>query len=176
MIKEKRIFPVPKAIFGIDPPLDLTEMHKYFMREIDRNCSAPTANVGINEAKDLKAFLEHILGNPKDSGQNYLKYSPYTMSSQDGGNAIFLINVPFRLYHEIDPMWYIKERCRTLTDGNIIYGVSIIQFLYWVGNKNAEVIITQNKGFRANGQRHPHSWSIVDEKECIKWIKSKLNS
>jgi hypothetical protein len=174
IIQEKINSPAPRAVFGVDPPLDLAEMYKYFIREIDRNCTAPTAYVGINEAKDLKAFLEHTLGNPKDSSQNYLKYSPYTMSAQDGGNAKFLLKLPIRLYHEVDPMWYIKERCRTLNDENVTYGVSLIHFLYLSGNKNAEVIITQNRGHRADGQRHPHSWSIVDEKECIKWVKSIL--
>jgi hypothetical protein len=174
MIQEKRKSPVPRAIFGVDPPLDLTEMHKYFIREIERNCSAPTAYIGINEAKDLKVFLEHTLGNPEDSSQNYLIYSPYTMSAKNGGNTKYLVNIPIRLYHEIDPMWYIKERCRTLYDENVMSGISMIHDLYLSGNKNAEVIITQNRGFRPDGQRHPHSWSIVDEKECVKWIKSKL--
>jgi hypothetical protein len=38
------------------------------------------------------------------------------------------------------------------------------------GNKNIELIETQNKGYWANGDRHPHSWSIIDEKDLIKWI------
>ena len=30
--------------------------------------------------------------------------------------------------------------------------------------------LTEKKGYRANGDRHPHSWSIVDKKELIKWM------
>ena len=39
-----------------------------------------------------------------------------------------------------------------------------------LGYKNIEYIETKNKGYRANGDRAPHSWSIVDEKEIVKWI------
>jgi hypothetical protein len=38
------------------------------------------------------------------------------------------------------------------------------------GFKHVELITTENKGYRANGQRHPHSWSIVDGKDLIKWM------
>jgi hypothetical protein len=38
------------------------------------------------------------------------------------------------------------------------------------GNKNIELIETQNRGYRANGDRHPHSWSIVNKKELINWM------
>lgn len=36
--------------------------------------------------------------------------------------------------------------------------------------KQVEYIATKNKGYRANGDRHPHSWSIVNKKESIEWI------
>ena len=38
------------------------------------------------------------------------------------------------------------------------------------GNKNIELIKTENKGYRANGERHPHSWAIVNEKDLINWM------
>ena len=31
-----------------------------------------------------------------------------------------------------------------------------------MGNKKAQFIQSARKGIRANGMRHPHSWSIVD--------------
>ncbi|MEM6265695.1 MAG: hypothetical protein AAGI38_24545, partial [Bacteroidota bacterium] len=34
-----------------------------------------------------------------------------------------------------------------------------------------ELIETKNKGHRANGERHPHSWTIVDVPELMRWIK-----
>ncbi len=68
-------------------------------------------------------------------------------------------------------MWYIKERCRDVTDENVIVGSKLINFLYNNGNKNAVLIETQGKGKRADGRRHPHSWSIADPKETIDWLK-----
>ena len=112
----------PKAMFAVDPVLDLFEWYKAFEREIERNCQAAKAHIGIDEAKVLKKFCESKLGNPKDSIQNYIEYSPYSMSQNDGGNAKYLYSVPVRLYHELDPMWSIKERCRTLNDEVALYG------------------------------------------------------
>jgi hypothetical protein len=33
-----------------------------------------------------------------------------------------------------------------------------------------EYIPTVNKGYRANGDRHPHSWSIVETNDLIQWM------
>ena len=38
------------------------------------------------------------------------------------------------------------------------------------GFDKVEYIPTENMGFRANGERHPHSWSIIDKVGLIKWI------
>ena len=40
-----------------------------------------------------------------------------------------------------------------------------------LGNLKANLILTQNKGFRKpDNNRHPHSWSIVDNDELIVWL------
>jgi hypothetical protein len=52
-------------------------------------------------------------------------------------------------------------------------GTDIVAFVNQLklnGNTNAEVSISQNKGIRLNGTKHPHSWSIMDTEETIKWI------
>jgi hypothetical protein len=41
-----------------------------------------------------------------------------------------------------------------------------------MGNQHAELILTMDKGFLPDGSRHPHSWSIVDNKELIAWFMS----
>jgi hypothetical protein len=43
-----------------------------------------------------------------------------------------------------------------------------------MGNKRAEFMQSFKTGYRSNGQRHPHSWSIVDEKELIVWMEGLL--
>ncbi|WP_301338810.1 hypothetical protein [Tenacibaculum mesophilum] len=35
------------------------------------------------------------------------------------------------------------------------------------------ILPTTNKGYRANGERHPHSWAIVDKNDLINWILTK---
>jgi len=37
-------------------------------------------------------------------------------------------------------------------------------------NSYAELSVSSGKGYRADGTRHPHSWSIVDEKKMIDWF------
>lgn len=164
----------PKAVFAVDPVLDISEWYKGMEREKERNCQAPNAHIGIDEAKILTKFCDSKLGNPYDSVQNYVRYSPYSMSQKDGGNVQYLRSVPVRLYHELDPMWSIKERCRTLMDENGIVGCTMIHTLYMAGNKNAEVILSHNRGHRIDGTRHPHSWNIVEEKDFIQWAKRIL--
>lgn len=36
--------------------------------------------------------------------------------------------------------------------------------------KSVEYIPTKDKGYRANGERHPHSWTIVDINDLINWM------
>ena len=53
---------------------------------------------------------------------------------------------------------------------NAYYIKRLSESLKKSGFSRVEYIPTENKGYRANGERHPHSWSIVDKKELIKWI------
>ncbi len=36
--------------------------------------------------------------------------------------------------------------------------------------QQVEYIPTENKGYIANGERHPYSWSIVDKEELVDWM------
>ena len=38
------------------------------------------------------------------------------------------------------------------------------------GNKNAALILSNNKAYRPDGSRHPHSWSVVDNGELVEWL------
>ncbi len=174
LIRDKKENLIPKAVFAVDPVLDLYEFYKSFQRSIASDCKAPNAYIGIKEAKALKKQLENELGVPDDSLSNYKRCSPFFMGDTDGGNARYLTEIPVRLYHELDPMWSIRERCRSIFDENGLYGCKMIHTLYMAGNTNAEVVLTQNRGYRLDGTRHPHSWNIVDEKEFIRWVKKYL--
>ena len=62
---------------------------------------------------------------------------------------------------------------------NTIDLAAMINELNILGNTNAELIITYDKGYHPDGTRHPHSWSIVDNKDLVEWfvffIKSSKN-
>jgi len=172
LVEKKLENKVPKGIFIGDSPLDYIEFWKYCDREINRKCNLPASEVGIREAKYVKNYYQENFGDPLKDRNNFIAHSPVTISEPDMGNGKYLINVPIRIYHELDPMWNIKEKCRTAIDGHLMVSTELINYLYHNGNKDAEIIITQNKGYRPNGMRHPHSWSIIDADELIKWINS----
>ena len=71
-----------------------------------------------------------------------------------------------------------KRDLRLTTDGkenqeNVYMGLRI-QELNRLGNPDAVLITTRNKGFRKpENKRHPHSWSIVDNDELIRWLLRK---
>ena len=40
-----------------------------------------------------------------------------------------------------------------------------------MGGKKASLITTMNKGYRRPGnKRHPHSWSIAEPNDLVKWL------
>ena len=55
-------------------------------------------------------------------------------------------------------------------DQNVYDQDRMIQRLREIGNQHVEQIKSTNKGYRKDGKRHPHSWSIVDERELTEWI------
>jgi hypothetical protein len=49
----------------------------------------------------------------------------------------------------------------------------MINELVLLGNTNAQLILTENKGYRKpNHRKQPHSWSIIDDEELIQWLQS----
>lgn len=164
---------IPKGVFSGDAALDYIEFYRYCEREIARKCNAPESKWGKIEAESSKKDYDKELGDPVTDRDNYIKASAVTITEPDFGNAKYLLNTPIRSYHEIDPMWYIKEKCRNqFTEENIYVGAALINYLYNNGNKQAEILITQNKGYRTNGARQPHSWSIIDAQDLLDWYNS----
>ena len=52
---------------------------------------------------------------------------------------------------------------------------ALINLLRVAGNARAELITTTGKGYRPDGRRHPHSWSIVDELDLVRWLLLALS-
>ena len=162
---------IPNAIFAIDPPLDHLEMRNYCLRELERVCSNVDANrLGKGEANWILDYYQQNFGPLEQDSSSYINHSCFTASSSNGGNARFLNSVPVKMIHEIDIMWLIEERCRDLSDANVLVSSKFINYLYDHGNKNAIISLTTNKGYRSDGRRHPHSWSIADPIETLDWL------
>ena len=165
----------PNAVFAIDPPLDHLDFVNYCLRELNRNCpDEEIGKAGKDEANCiLNYYLQHFGDFNKDSTA-YIVNSCFTASQVDGGNGKYLKSVPVNMIHEIDIMWLIHEKCRDLSDANAVLSSKFINFLYREGNKGATITLTSNKGFRADGRRHPHSWSIADPIDTLNWLSQYL--
>ena len=77
---------------------------------------------------------------------------------------------------DLDVNWLMNERRRDLYDWNGTDIVAMINDLKLMGNKDANVIITMGKGIKLDGTKHPHSWSIMENKDCFNWIEKLMKN
>lgn len=162
----------PKAVFGVDPPVDYAHLWNHCKKDIERNFSEPA----VQESKwIMDSYIKEFGGSPEDYPENYIRYSIYSYSEKDGGNAKYLKNTPVLLYTEPDVLWQMQNRHRDYYDMNCVDIAAMINFLQLQGNKDAQLVTTNNKGRRLDGTRHPHSWSIMDSQQCLNWILRQLD-
>lgn len=161
----------PKAVYSVDGPTDLENLYYSFKRRFNnpRNANKGEAEYAIKE------FEKFMGGSPEQDRKQYIRYSTFSKSEEDGGNAKYLLNLPVRIYNDLDVNWWIENRGNDLYDMNALDQSAFINHLIGRGNKKAEFINAIGKGYRLEGNRHPHSWSIVDPKECIDWILGCLS-
>ncbi len=164
-------FIIPKAVFALDPPLDLVHLYNHAKRDVERNFSIPAVNEGH---WIMNMYKTEFGGTPEEVPNEYIKYSIFSNSEKDGGNAKYLLHTPIRIYTEPDIDWQMKNRHRDFYDLNCTDISAMINLLQLNGNKNAEMIVTYNKGVRLNGTKHPHSWSIMDSADCLTWILKQI--
>lgn len=158
----------PKAVFAIDPPLDFERFYYSAKRDIRLSKNGETNQENIYMIERLE---KEIGGNPSTNLQEYYNLSPYSFSDINQNSIKKLLNTPIRIYTEPDVNWWLKERGADLTSMNATECSAMINELNKLGNQNATLITTQNKGFRKpDNKRHPHSWSIADNDELIKWL------
>ncbi|RMD92002.1 MAG: hypothetical protein D6813_06640 [Calditrichaeota bacterium] len=158
---------VPKAIAICDSPLDMVRFHREMVKAKELNFNPITANEGTW----VSGYLERNLGGtPIDTLKAYIDYSPYCYAANGGPNLNLLENIAIRCYTEPDVNWWIETRRKDYYSMNAIDLAALINELKIRGNQNAELIITQNKGYQEDGSRHPHTWNIVDEKELVDWF------
>ncbi|MDE7461277.1 MAG: alpha/beta hydrolase [Paramuribaculum sp.] len=150
----------PAALFAIDSPLD----YKRFLYATKRDIEVYDKDSRDSIYSQLYKAIDKI----KDD-------SPYEIDDRTHSAIKPLVDVPVRVYIEPAEEWWLNNRQTDALGLNIIDATCIINDLRLMGNDNAEIIVTENKGFRrANNQRHPHSWSIVDNKGLIDWLNKCL--
>lgn len=159
----------PIAVFNCDGPCDLANIYNNFKKKYNKN---PGQSEPIYGMKELETYCG---GSPDSAAAQYAYFSPFTQSDPKGGNAQFLVNLPVRIYGDVDPVWWMKNRHVDMYDLNALDQTAMIQFLNDNGNTKAEFINSYGKGYRLEGNRHPHSWSIIDHVDCIDWILKNIN-
>ncbi|MEO1259012.1 MAG: hypothetical protein AAFZ15_09440 [Bacteroidota bacterium] len=157
----------PAAIAVCDAPLDMVR----FWKQLTRSKTLKLNDISANEATWVTAVLEKNLGGtPFENISGYYDYSPYCHEMEKGGQAAILKNTPFRAYTEPDVQWWMDNRGNDFYSMNAMDAAAVVNQLNILGNENAELILTENKGYRPDGSRHPHSWSIVDSGELVEWL------
>ena len=106
----------------------------------------------------------------KNSQNDMFETSVYAHDAENGGSAYFLKGMPLRMYTDLDVDWLMKERHRDLYDWNGTDIVAMINRVRLMGNEDANVIVSMGKGVRLDGSRHPHSWSIMEGEDCLRWV------
>jgi pimeloyl-ACP methyl ester carboxylesterase len=162
-----------RGVFAVDAPLDFSRFWRGETLAVRRGADPRF----VNEAKAVLADMRRVLGgSPDDEPAHYLKGSPFSAFADGGGQARLLADVPMRLYTEPDIRWWMENRKVDYYSMNALDAAGLILQLQLLGNRQAQLITTQGRGIRPDGNRHPHSWSIVDENELEAWILKHVES
>ncbi|MBL7828429.1 MAG: alpha/beta hydrolase fold domain-containing protein [Saprospiraceae bacterium] len=156
-----------KGVFAVDSPVDLEQVYYNAQNDI-----ALQANEGaISEAEMLVQLIENELGTPPSAIDKFNTLSPFLASQKHLGNLYHHQQYKIRLYTEPAPEWQLKNRKRRPENTNSWMFEKLYETLVSQGNNTCELIKTENKGVRANGCVHPHSWSLVEQKTLLEWMK-----
>ncbi|CAL65832.1 hypothetical protein [Christiangramia forsetii] len=159
----------PTGVFIVDSPIDLAALYQSAEKNIKSNFSEPA----VQEAKWIISNLNENFGEPDNNLLKYEKYSVFTSLTNEINNLKDLKNTKIRFYTEPDTLWWKKNRKADYDQMNAYYIKKLSEKLKNSGFDQIEYIPTENKGYRANGERHPHSWSIVDKEELLQWMLEK---
>ena len=162
-----------RGVFAVDAPLDFGRFWRGETLAVRRG-----AHPGfVAEAKAVLEDMRRVLGgSPDEEPASYLQMSPFSAFAEGGGQARLLAGVPVRLYTEPDIRWWMENRKVDYYSMNAVDAAALILQLQLLGNRQAQLITTRERGARPSGQRHPHSWSIVDETELQGWVLRQVES
>src|SRR5450432_836971 len=161
----------PKAVFAVDPPLDWERWYNA-ARRVVRLSSPDKVNGEVTYMIDR--IKKEMGGTPQTALENFYNNSPYSFSDTTQRAIKALIKTPIMMISEPDIQWWLSQRGYDYSYINITDEAAMINELKKLGNDKAVLITTVDKGYRkpANN-KHPHSWSIADPEQTIKWLTSQ---
>ncbi|MGL5891196.1 MAG: hypothetical protein ACRC3B_15005 [Bacteroidia bacterium] len=170
----------PLAVIAVDPPVDCAGLYRRAENEIAVYArDTMPLSIGKQGALSENHYIINYYntkygGSPDKKPAAYIEGSEFSYDQPDGGNAKYLLNVPVRIYCDPDIVWQLENRSRSYYGMNAADQAAMINFLRINGNTKAEFIPAIGKGYRLDGTRHPHSWSVIDPDECLNWMLSLL--
>lgn len=157
----------PKGVFIADSPIDLLALYETAQGTIKKDFS----DVAVQEANWIVETFDAKLGVGDTALVNYSKMSPYLSKTNSTRNITGLRGLKIRFYSEPDTLWWNINRQAAYENMNACYIEQLANDLSKLyGEDKVTYIKTENRGYRANGDRHPHSWAIIDEKDLVDWI------
>ena len=163
------VIPKPKAVFAIDPPLDFYRLYNVYDRWLsDTSAFFSNKKIYITMLEKMRTYFRGDLSN---AYENYLKLSPYCYEDRNKVGVRLYDKTPITIFCEPDFNWAMNEKHWSAYDLNVIDNVSFINELKKNGHNQAQIILTKDKGFRKILKfKHPHSWSIANANETVKWL------
>ena len=159
----------PRAVFAIDPPLDFLRLYNVYDKWLDD--TATFYNSKLVYITMLEKMRTYFRGDLNTAYDNYVQLSPYCYEDKNKFGVRLFNKTPIRIFCEPDFEWAINEKHWNAYDLNVIDNVSFINELQRLGNKDASITLTENKGYRKIlKMKHPHSWSIADANATVKWL------
>lgn len=156
---------VSNGTFIVDSPIDLYALYKSSVKDI---ANPNFDNERLAEPKWIVSYFEKEFSK-KSLLKNIQNNSPFTLENKYI-NVPDLKNTKLRFYTEPDSLWWQENRQTDFGNTNAYTIQQIAKDLKAKNWNQFELIETENKGYRSNGDRHPHSWSIVNTRGLMEWI------
>jgi hypothetical protein len=158
----------PEKVFAVDSPFDLVELFKN-VTDVD----STSHEISLAEAEYITNYFKEALNAEDSLLQRIAEVSPFDYSTKNFENIEELKQIDFRIYTEPDSVWWKESRGFDFEETDSYQLIRFAELAKEKGWNHLNLITTTNKGYRLNGQRHPHSWSIVDKAELINWITTE---
>jgi len=157
----------PKGVFVVDSPIDLYALYQSSQKDIKRK---DFSEERLAEPNEIIHYFESKFGGKDSLLMNIQEVASYTFKTKNRKNISQIKNINSRIYIEPDTLWYKEVRQTDFESTNAYALQRMHQNLIENNWDSMKLIVTKNKGYRLNGERNPHSWSIVNVEELIKWI------